>query len=63
VFGALVGRPEGRRSLGRPRRRWDDNIKKDLTETAIDEANWIRLGQNRFQFRDFVTTVTNLRVP
>jgi hypothetical protein len=55
----LVGRPEGKRPLGRPRRTWDDNIKTDLREIEIGGANWIRLAQDRFQWRAFV----NLRVP
>jgi hypothetical protein len=46
----LVGRPEGKRPLGRPRRRWEDNIKKYLREIGIDGANWIRLAQDRFQW-------------
>jgi hypothetical protein len=58
----LVGRPEDKRPLGRPRRRWEDNIKIDLTEIGIDRANWIRLAQDRVQWRAFVNTVTNLRV-
>jgi hypothetical protein len=45
VYRVLVGRPEGKRPLGRPRRRWEDNIKMDLREIGIDEANWIRLPQ------------------
>jgi hypothetical protein len=45
VYRVLVGRPEGKRPLGRPRRRWEDNIKLDLRETGIDGANWIRLAQ------------------
>jgi hypothetical protein len=44
VYRVLVGRPEGKRPLGRPRRRWEDNIKLDLKEIGIDEANWIRLA-------------------
>jgi hypothetical protein len=44
VYGVLVGRPEGKRPLGRPRRRWEDNIKMDLLKTGIDGANWIRLA-------------------
>jgi hypothetical protein len=44
VYRVLVGRPEGKRPLGRPRRRWEDNIKMDLMETGIDGANWIRLA-------------------
>jgi hypothetical protein len=59
----LVGRPEGKRPLGRPRRRWEDNIKLDLTEIGIDGANWIRLAQDRVQWRAFVNTVMNFRVP
>jgi hypothetical protein len=45
----LVGRPEGKRPLGRPRRRWEDNIKMDLREIGIDGPNWIRLAQDRVQ--------------
>jgi hypothetical protein len=45
VYGVLVGRPEGKRLLGRPRRRWENNIKFDLREIEIDGANWIRLAQ------------------
>jgi hypothetical protein len=59
----LVGRPEGKRPLGRPRRRWEDNIKMDLREIRIDEANWIQLVQDRVQWRNCVNTVMNLRVP
>jgi hypothetical protein len=63
VYRVLVGRSEGKRPLGRPRRRWEDNIKADLREIGIDGANWIRLAQNRVQWRAFVNTVMNLRVP
>jgi hypothetical protein len=49
AYRVLVGRPEGKRPLGRPRRRWEDNIKMDLREIGIDEANWIRLPQDRVQ--------------
>jgi hypothetical protein len=63
VYRVLVGRPEGKRPLGTPRRRWEDNIKMDLREIGIDGANWIRLGQDRFQWQAFVSTVMNLRVP
>jgi hypothetical protein len=63
VYRGLVGRPEGKRSLGRPRRRWEDNIKMDLREMGIDGANWIRLAQDRVHWRAFVNTVMNLRVP
>jgi hypothetical protein len=58
----LVGRPEGKRPLGRPRRRWEDNIKLDLREIGIDGANWIHLAQDRVQWPAFVNTVMNLRV-
>jgi hypothetical protein len=63
VYRILVRRPEGKRPLGRYRCRWEDNIKMDLRETEIDEANWIRLTQDRVWWRDFVSTVMNLRVP
>jgi hypothetical protein len=59
----LIGRPEGKRPLGRPRRRWEDNIKMDLREIGIDEANWIQLAQDRVQWRACVNTVMNFRVP
>jgi hypothetical protein len=59
----LVGRPEGKRPLGRSRCRWKDNIKMDLREIGIDGANWVRLAQDRVQWRDFVNTVMNLRIP
>jgi hypothetical protein len=49
VYRVLVGRPEGKRSLGRLRRRWEDNIKMDLREIRIDGANWIQLAQDRVQ--------------
>jgi transcription termination factor 2 len=63
VYRVLVGRPEGKRPLRRPRRRSEDNIKMDLRETGIDESNWIQLAQNRVQWRAFVNTVMNLRGP
>jgi hypothetical protein len=63
VYRVLVGRPEGKRPLGSPRRRWEDNIKLYLRDVGIDEANWIRLAQDRVQWRAFVNTVMNLRVP
>jgi hypothetical protein len=63
AYRVLVGKPEGKRPLGRPRRRWEDNIKTDLREIGIDGANWIRLAQDRVQWRAFVNTVMNLRVP
>jgi hypothetical protein len=63
VYRVLFGWPESKRPLGRPRRRWEDNIKIDFTETGIDGANWIHLAQDRVQWRDFVNTVMNLWVP
>jgi hypothetical protein len=63
VHRVLVGRPEGKRPLGRPRRRWEDNIKLDVWETGIDGANWIQLAQNRVQWQAFANTVMNLHVP
>jgi hypothetical protein len=62
-YRVLVGRPEGKRPLGRPRHRWEDNIKMDLREIGIDGAYWIWLAQDRVQWRAFVNTVMNLRVP
>jgi hypothetical protein len=61
--GRGVERPEGKRPLGRPRRTWEDNIKLELREIGIDGTNWIRLAQNRVQWRAFVNTVMNLGVP
>jgi hypothetical protein len=49
--------------LRRPRRRWEDNIKLELGEIGIDGENWIHLAQDRVQWRDFVNTVLNLRIP
>jgi hypothetical protein len=63
VYRVLVGRPEGKRLLGRPRRRWEVSVKMDPREIGIDEANWIRLTQHRVRWRDFVNMVMNLLVP
>jgi hypothetical protein len=63
VYSVLVRSPEGKRPLGRPRRRWEDDIKIDLREIRIDGANWIQLGQDRIQWGAFVNTVMNLQVP
>jgi hypothetical protein len=63
VYRVLVGRPEVSRPLGRPRRRWEDNIKMHLTEIGIDGSNWIQLPQDRVQWCALVNTVMNLRVP
>jgi hypothetical protein len=61
VYGVLVGRPECKRPLGRPRRRREDNIKLDLRETGIVGANWIRLAQGRVQWRASLSMVMTLR--
>jgi hypothetical protein len=62
VYTVLVGRPEGKRLLRRPRRRCEDNIKMDLREVVLDRANWIQLAQGRVQWRACVNTVMNFRV-
>jgi hypothetical protein len=59
----LVGQPEGKRPLGRPRRRWVDDIKMYLGEIGWDGVDWIELAQDRDQWRALVNTVMNLRVP
>jgi hypothetical protein len=59
VYRVLVARPECKRPLGRPRRRWEDNIKMDLREMGINGANWIQLAQDRVQCRACVNTVMN----
>jgi hypothetical protein len=59
----LVGKPEGKRPLGRPRRRWADNIKIVLRETGWYGMDWIDMAQDRDQWRALVDTVMNLRVP
>jgi hypothetical protein len=63
VYRVLVGRPKGKRPLGRPRHRREDNIKLDLRETGINGVNWIQLAQDRVQWWAFVNTVMNLKVP
>jgi hypothetical protein len=59
----LVGRPEGKRPLRRPRCRWEDNIKIDLGDIGIDGANWIQLAQDRVHWQAFVSMVMHLKVP
>jgi hypothetical protein len=63
AYRILVGKPEGKRPLGRPRRRWVDNIKIDLREIGWDGMVWIKLAQDRDEWRALVNTVMNLRVP
>jgi hypothetical protein len=59
----LVGKPEGERPLGRPSRRWMDNIKINLIDVGCDGMYWIDLAQDRYQWRALVNAVMNLRVP
>ena len=59
----LVGRSEGKRPLGRPRHRWEDNIKMDLREVGCDPRDWIALAEDRDQWRAYVRAVMKLRVP
>jgi hypothetical protein len=63
VYRLLVGKPEGRRPLGRPRHRWIDNIKMDLLETELGVTDWIGLAQGGYRLRDLVNAVMNLWVP
>jgi hypothetical protein len=63
AYRILVGKPEGKRPLGRPRRWWVDNIKMDLREIGWDGEDWIELAQDRDQWRAIVNTVMNLPVP
>jgi hypothetical protein len=63
VHRVVVGKPEGRRPLGRPRRRWEDNIKMDLQEVGGSFGDWMELAQDRDGWRALVGTVMNLRVP
>jgi hypothetical protein len=63
VYRLLVGKPEGKRPLGRPRRRLIDNIKMDLSEIGVNVADWIGLAQDRYRWRALVSSVMNLRVP
>jgi hypothetical protein len=63
VYSVLVGKSERKRPLGRPRRRWEDNIKMDLREIGWSGMDWINLTQDRDQWRALVNMVRNLRVP
>ena len=63
VYRVLVGKPEGKRALGRPRRRWEDNIKMDLHEVGVSCGDWMKLARDRDRWRALVSTVMNLRVP
>ena len=63
VHRVLVGKPEGKRTLGRPRRRWEDNIKMDLQEFGRGRGDWLELAQNRDGWRALMGKVRNIRVP
>ena len=63
VYRVLVGKPEGKRPLGRPRSRWEDNIRMDLQEVGVGYEDWIGLAQDRDRWRALVSAVRNLRVP
>jgi len=63
VHRVLVWKPEGKRPMGRPRRRWEDNIKMDVQEVGGGIGDWMELAQDRERWRALVSTVMNLRVP
>ena len=63
AYRVLVGKPEGKRPLGRPRHKWEDNIKMDLREVDCDPGEWMDLAEYRDQWRAYVRAVMNLRVP
>ena len=63
VCRVLVGRPEGKRPLGRPRRRWENDIKVDLQDGGCGDMDWIELARDRDRWRALVNAVMNLRVP
>jgi hypothetical protein len=62
LYNVLVGKPEGKRPLGRPRRRWKDMIRMDIREIGLGGVDWIRLSQDRDRWRAVVSAVMNLRV-
>jgi hypothetical protein len=63
MYRLLVGKPEGKIPLGRPRRMWMDNIKMDLLEMGLNVVDWIGLSQDRYRWRALLNSVMNLRVP
>jgi hypothetical protein len=63
VHRVLVGKPEGKKPLGRPRRRWEDNIKMDLQDVGEGRGEWMKLAQDRDRWRALVGSVRNFRVP
>ena len=62
-FKILTGKPTGKRPLGRPRRRWEDNIRMDIKEIGINTRNWVDSAQDRNYWRALVNVTLNLRVP
>jgi hypothetical protein len=62
LYGVLLGKPERKRPLGRPRRRWEDNIKVDLQEVGCEDMDWIDVAQNRDRWRALVNAVINFLV-
>jgi hypothetical protein len=62
VYKVLMGKPEAKRPLGRPTRRWEDGLRMDFREIGYGSVDWIQLAQGRYQWRDIVNTVMNLRV-
>jgi hypothetical protein len=63
TYRTLVGKPEGKRTLGRPKRRWVDNIKMDIRKIGWDGVDWIDMAQDRDQWRALLNMALNLRVP
>jgi hypothetical protein len=63
VYRVLVGKPEGKRPLGKPRRRWEDNLQMDIQEVGCGDMDWIELAYDRDRWRAIVKAVMNLRVP
>jgi hypothetical protein len=63
AYRLLVGKPEGKTPLGRPRHRWEDNIRMDLREVGWSDVDWIGLAQDKKRWRALVNSVLNLRVP
>jgi hypothetical protein len=63
TYRLMVGKPEGKKPLGRPRCRWVDNIRMDLAEVGLGDVDWIGLAQDRKRWRAFVNSVLNLRIP
>jgi hypothetical protein len=63
IYRVLVGKPEGKRPLGTPRHRWEDNIQIDLQEVGCEGTDWIEVAQDRDRWQALVTAVMNLRIP